>query len=152
VANKNPTPGEITVMAGGAVALIFSFFDFYTSDSVTVAGRTFEGASATVWSNGLFPVATLMVLFAVIAGALVAVGRFSGTGLRTLPMGFSWEQLYFILGLVATIYAIAYLIVDKGGLSFGVGFWFVLIGCIATLVGAALIARERTSGAVPPTP
>ena len=30
---RNPTPAEIVIMASGAVALIFSFFDFYKVDS-----------------------------------------------------------------------------------------------------------------------
>jgi hypothetical protein len=140
---KNPTPGEITMMAGGAVALIFSFFDFYTSDSITIAGRTIGGGSVNAWSSGLFPVATLMVLFVVVAAAFVALNAFANATLPQLPFGFSWEQLYLVLGLVATIYAIGWLLVGKGGYSFGIGFWFVLAGCVASLVGAVLLHRER---------
>jgi hypothetical protein len=154
VSNKNPTPGEITIMAGGAIALIFSFFDFYKSDSVTVGNTTFGGASANVYSSGLFPVATLMVVFAVVAAVLVALTRFANVKLPASPMGFTWGQIYLVLGFVATLYALAYLLVDKGGFSFGIGFWLVLIGCVATLVGAILMQREGADrpSAPPPSP
>jgi hypothetical protein len=154
MADKNPTPGEITIMAGGAVALIFSFFDFYKSDSLTVGNTTFGGHSLNVYSSGLFPVATLMVVFAVVAGVLVALTRFANVKLPASPMGFTWDQVYLILGAVATLYALAYLLVDKGGLSFGIGFWLVLIGCVATLVGAVLLQREGSArpSAPPPAP
>jgi hypothetical protein len=151
VADSNPTPGEITIMAGGAVALIFSFFDFYKSDSITIGTRSIGGGSANVWSSGLFPTATLMVIFAAAAAILVAITRFGKVNLPSPPFGFTWEQIYLVLGLVATIYALAYLLVDKGGLDFGIGFWLVLVGCIATLVGAVLLERERSTRSAPPS-
>ena len=58
---KNPTPGEILVMAGAGVALIFSFLPFYKVEILNTSDST------TAWGAGLFPVATLIPIFAVIA-------------------------------------------------------------------------------------
>ena len=47
MADRRPSPGEITIMASGAVAFIFSFFDFYDYGG-------FGGGGADAWSSGLF--------------------------------------------------------------------------------------------------
>ena len=143
---KNPTPGEITVMAGAAVALIGSFLDFYSLD--------FAGASddRSTWSSGLFPVATLMVIFAVIIGVLVALTKFANMRLPDRIAGFTWDQIYLVLGFFAALYAVAYLLVDKGAYDYGIGFWLVLIGCIASFVGAILLQRERAGSRRPGSP
>jgi hypothetical protein len=135
--SKNPTPGEITVMGGGLVALIGSFLDFYEVDIGTFS----EGQNA--WSSGLFPVATLMVIFAVIMGVLVALVRFGNLRLSDRVLGFTWEQLFLVLGFFSALYAVAWLLRSKGGFDYGIGFWLVLIGCLAAFVGALLLQRER---------
>ena len=56
--NTTPTPGEITIMAAGAVALVFSFLKFYKAPV--------GPGHVSAWGSGLFPVATLMVIFVVI--------------------------------------------------------------------------------------
>ena len=53
--HKNPTPAEITIMAAGAVGLIFSFFDFYKIDAIRLGSQSFGGDSVNVWSSGLSP-------------------------------------------------------------------------------------------------
>lgn len=134
---KNPTPGEITIMAAAVVALIFSFFDFYSFDVGTFS------SSASVWSTGLFPVATLMVIFVIIMGLQVGLTKFARANFADRVLGFSWVQIHLVLGFFATLYAVAYLLLNKGGADFGIGFWFILISCIAALVGAVLLQRER---------
>ena len=57
-----------------------------------------------------------------------------------------------VLGFFAALYALAWLIKNKGGLDFGIGFWFILIGCIASLVGAVLLLRERAGSREPGGP
>lgn len=148
--SKSPTPGEITIMAGGVVALIFSFFRFYSLPSASIAGRSFGGGGVSAWSSGLFPVATVMVILAVISAVVVALKKFTSVSLPDRVMGFTWEQIHLVLGFFAALYAVAFLLVDKGGYDFGIGFWFVLIGCIASLVGAILLLRERTGSSSPP--
>ena len=76
-----PTPGEITIMAGGAVALIFSFFDFYSYRQLRGSGGT------SVWGSGLFPVATLMVIFVVIMALQVALTKFAHVNLTRARSG-----------------------------------------------------------------
>jgi hypothetical protein len=147
--DTKPTPGEITIMAAGVVALIFSFFDFWGSPSVTVAGQEIGGGGTSVWGKGLFPIATLMVLFVVIMAAHIALTKFANVQLPERVAGFSWVQVHLILGFFATLYAVAFLLV-KSGLDRKVGFWFILAACIAALVGAILLSKERAGGSSTP--
>jgi hypothetical protein len=139
---KSPTPGEIIIMVSGGVALIFSFFDFYSVDTA------FGGNGISAWSSGLFPVATLMVIFVTVMALQIALTKFANVSLPERVAGLTWEQVHLVLGFFAALYAIAYLLVSKGSADFGIGFWFVLIGCIGALVGAVMLQRERTGGPV----
>ncbi|HKF90460.1 MAG TPA: hypothetical protein VKC52_03180 [Acidimicrobiia bacterium] len=140
---KNPTPGEIVVMAGAGLALIFSFLPFY---KIEVANFS-DNSSA--WDSGLFPVATLIPIFAVIAGMLVALVRFGNV--QYPPggfLGFTRNTLLLALTFFAAILAVAYLIADKpAATSLGFGYWFVLIGAVGSLVGAALMMNEAQTRA-----
>lgn len=130
-----PTPGEITILAAGAVALVSSFLDFYT----------FGDAGVNVWSSGLFPIAALMVVFVVIMAFQVALTRLAHVEITSRPFGFTWVQIHLVLGFFATVYAVAYLLSDRGfGTDLGIGFWGILVACVAALFGAALLQRERT--------
>jgi hypothetical protein len=130
------TPGEIVVMAAGAVTLIFSFFPFFTFDQFG------ESDDVTAWGDGLFPVATLIVIFAVIAAVLVAITKFANVSFTGL-LGFSLTQLLLVLGFFSAIVALAYLLVEKGAYDFGFGYWLVLIGALGSVVGAVLVRNER---------
>ena len=134
--NTKVTPGEIVVMAGGAVALIFSFLPFYTLD----LGPVDDDVSA--WGEGLFPVATLIVIFAVIAGLLVVLTKFANMTIAGF-LGFGFTQLLLAASFFSAILALAYLLRDNGGADFGFGYFLVLIGSLATLVGSILIVNER---------
>ena len=140
---KNPTPGEIVVMAGAGVALIFSFLPFY---KIEVANFS-DNSSA--WDSGLFPVATLIPIFAVIAGVLVALVRFGNV--QYPPggfLGFTRNTLLLALTFFAAILAVAYLIADKpAATSLDFGYWFVLTGAVGSLVGAALMMNEAQTRA-----
>ncbi|HEY3096470.1 MAG TPA: hypothetical protein VGK05_06500 [Acidimicrobiia bacterium] len=138
---KNPTPGEIVVMAGAGVAFLFSFFPFYS-------GRGGIG-NTSAWGSGLFPVATLIVLFAVAAGVVVALVRFANVQYpRNGFLGFGFHQLLLALTSFATILALAFLIVDNGPFyRLGFGFWFVFIGATATLVGAVIMMNDAKTRA-----
>jgi hypothetical protein len=138
---KNPTPGEIVVMAGAGTVLLFSFFPFYS-------GRAGLG-STNAWGSGLFPVSTLIVIFAVAAGALVALVRFANV--QYPPggfLGFGYHQLLLALTFFATTLSFAFLVVDKGPFAkLGVGFWLVFLGSLATLVGAVIMTNEAKARA-----
>jgi hypothetical protein len=141
--DKNPTPGEIVVMAGAAVALLFSFFPFYSTDFDNFSDDT------SAWGSGLFPVATLIPIFAVIAGVLVALVRFANV--RYPPggfLGFSWSTLLLALTAFSAILAVAFLINDRPvGTSLGFGFWLVLVGAVGSLVGAILMMNDSRTRA-----
>ena len=139
-ANK-PTPGEITVMAGGAVALIASFLDFI--------GAGDDGASS--WSSrAFFPLGWLIALFAVLVAVQVALARFAN--LKTEPRfaGLTWLQIDLLFAFFAVVLVVAWLIVDLFGADRKIGYWGMAIGAIAVFVGTILMVRERT--AAPGTP
>jgi hypothetical protein len=131
--------------------LVFSFFAFY---KLSILGFS---KSFNAWSGQkgalLFPLTTLVVLFGVIMAAHVAVTAFAANvNLPDRVLGLTWNQVHLALGFQATIMMITYLIRDKGGLTFGIGFWFMLIAAIALLVGAILRMREPAgSGSTPPS-
>jgi hypothetical protein len=133
---KQPTPGEWIIMVAGAVMLIFAFLPFFTN-----------GKSYSTFGQGLFPLATIIPLYGVIAGALVALTVFAGVQFPPRLLGFTMPQIYALLGLFATILAVGYLIVDKSGFDLGVGYFFELLGAIAVLVGGGLLLREQGSTA-----
>lgn len=129
---QSPTPGEITIMAAGAVMIIFSFVSF--------AGDT------STWGKGLFPIATLLPLYGLIMGLQIALTRFASLKLPDSVLGFSWEQVHLALGAMAAVMAVGWLLTDYG--SKQVGMWFEIIGGIALVVGAVMLQRERNTGAI----
>ncbi len=137
--DKQPTPGEIVIMASGAVALIFSFFDFYE-------GPFDSGFSA--WSSSLFPLATYIAIIGVIMAAQVALTKFANVTLPDRVGGFTWPQIHLVLAFFTVLIAVGFLIVDLGDRA--VGFWLSLIASIGLLVGAILLTKER-AGATPPS-
>lgn len=139
--DKNPKPGEIVVMAGAAVVLVFSFFPFF--------GGKAGADSINAWGSGLFPVATLIVLCAVAAGVLVALVRFAEVQYpREGIVGFAYHQVLLVLTSFATVVAFAYLIVAKGPFArLGFGFWMVFFGAVATLVGSVILTNDAKTRA-----
>jgi hypothetical protein len=140
---KNPTPGEILVLAGAGVALIFSFLPFYKVE----VGNFSQSTSA--WGSGLFPVATLIPIFAGAAGVLVALVRFANVQYPPVGfLGFGRNSLLLALTFFATVLAVAFLIANKPvATSLGFGFWFVLIGAVGSFVGAVVLMNEEKARA-----
>ncbi len=137
------TPGEIVVMAAGAVVLIFSFLPFFKLDQ---AGFSDD---ISAWGEGLFPVATLIIVFAVASAVLVVLTKFANMTISGF-LGFGFNQLLLALSFFSAILALAYLVVDKGPYDFGFGYFLVLIGALGSLVGAVLIMNERQGAVGPP--
>jgi hypothetical protein len=92
-----------------------------------------------------------MVLLVVVMAVQIALTRFASVDLGARPLGFSWEQIHLVLGFFATLLAVCWLLRSKVGADFGIGFWFILIACVAALVGAILLWRERV-GTHPDSP
>lgn len=143
---RTPTPAEIVIMASGAVALIFSFFDFYKVDG------PFGSDSQSAWSSGLFPLATYIPIIGVILGVGVALAVFAGVEMPEKIAGFTIPQVDLVLALFALLIGIGFLIRSKGGVDFGIGFWFLLIASIGMFVGAILQLQKPASSSPPPAP
>src|SRR6266511_181506 len=96
-------------MAGAGVAFIFSFAPFITYELLVTSD------SRSAWGSGFFPVATLIPIFAVVAGVLVALVKFANVRYPSSGvLGFGWHSLLLALTFFAAILTVAYLIVDKG--------------------------------------
>jgi len=133
-ARRAPDAAEITVLAGAGVVLLASFLAFYE-----VSAGPFSD-SRNAWGKGLFPLATLIVLFAVAAGVLVLV-RVLGAEVPDRIVSFSRAQIVLVCGGFAALQSVAFLVVDHAGADFGVGYWLMLLGSLAVLVGAILQFR-----------
>jgi hypothetical protein len=129
---QSPTPGEITIMAAGAVMLIFSFLHF--------AGDT------SAWGSHLFPIATLLPLYGLVMALQIALTKFASVKLPANVLGFTWEQIHLALGTMAALMAIGWLLTDYGNKQ--IGMWFEILGGIALVVGAVMLQRERNTGAI----
>jgi hypothetical protein len=136
--NTTPNPAEITVLAGAGIVLIFSFLSFY---EISLGGFS---DSTNAWGTGLFPLATLIVLFAVVAGLLVGL-ELLGVDVPDRIATFSRPQLLLVCGGFATLQSLAFLIVDHSAADLGIGFYLMLLGSVAVLVGAIMIFREAPS-------
>jgi hypothetical protein len=133
---QSPTPGEITIMAAGAVMIIFSFLHF--------AGKGHGAVSS--WGTGAFPIATLLPLYGLVMALQIALTKFASVKLPDHVLGFTWEQIHLSLGAMAALMAIGWLLTDTGGKQ--IGQWFEILGGIALVVGAVLLQRERNTGAI----
>ena len=127
-----PTTSELTIMIAGAVMLVASFLDF--------AGDT------SAWGRYLFPVATLLPLYGLIMAVQIALTKFGGVSLPDRLVGFTWEQVHLVLGIMAGLMAVAWLITDTGDKQ--IGEWLEVLGGIALAVGAVMMQRERQTGAI----
>jgi hypothetical protein len=125
---EKPSLFDWIMMGGGIVTLLFSFLAFYKFGSV----------SRSAWGSGLFPIATYVALFGLIIGGSTALRIFAGTKLPEPLVGFTWKQIRLALAIFAGLLMLGYLIVDKGGLSFGIGFWVMFLGTIALVVGTVM--------------
>ena len=129
---QTPTPAEITIMAAGAVMLIFSFLHF--------------AGDRSAWGSGAFPIATLLPLYGLVMALQIALTKFAGVKLPDSLLGFSWEQVHLALGSMAALMAIGWLLTDYGDKQ--IGEWFEILGGIALVVGAVMLQRERSTGAI----
>jgi hypothetical protein len=131
-----PTTSELIIMIAGAVMLVASFLKFAQIDV----------KSANAWGQYLFPIATLLPLYGVIMAAQIALTKFASVKLPEDLVGFTWEQVHLVLGLLAGFMAIGWLISDIHGK--GIGFWLEILGGIALAVGGVMMQRERQTGAI----
>jgi hypothetical protein len=129
---QSPTPGEIIIMAAGAVMIVFSFLHF--------------AADRSAWGSGLFPIATLLPLYGLVMALQIALTKFASVKLPDTVLGFTWEQVHLALGAMAALMAFGWLVTDYGDKQ--IGMWFEILGGFALVVGAVLLQRERNTGAI----
>jgi hypothetical protein len=130
-----PTTSELIIMIAGAIMLVASFLKFAQVDK-----------SASAWGQYLFPIATLLPLYGVVMAAQIALTKFANVKLPEQVVGFTWEQVHLVLGLLAGFMAIGWLITDIHGK--GIGYWLEILGGIALAVGGVMMQRERQTGAI----
>ncbi|HTD51147.1 MAG TPA: hypothetical protein VK771_11135 [Acidimicrobiia bacterium] len=129
---SSPTPAELTIMIAGAVMLIGSFFDF--------------AGSVNAWGTYLFPVATLLPLYGTVMALEIGLTKFANVSLPQRVVGFTWEQVHLVLGIMAGCMAVGWLVTDLS--SRGFGYWLEVLGGIAVAAGAVVLQRERNTGAI----
>jgi hypothetical protein len=160
VNGKKLSPAGIVIMVGGVVMLIGSFLAFYKyslgSLGISAADRAAARAvgvklpegnsiSWSAWThNGapLFPLTILPVLLGLIMALQVGLTNLANVRLPERVLGFDWKQIHLLCGAQAALLMVLYLIVNKEGASFGVGFWLMLLASIALVVGAVMLSRE----------
>ena len=130
--SKQLKPGEIAIVAGGVVGLIASF----------LAWVDVGGFSANAWDDGLFPTYTWPALFGVVMAVLVLLTTFGNVALPDRPLGFTWQQIFLVLGFYSVLITFSFLI---AGEEFGIGYFLAFLAAIATLVGAVMVWREGSS-------
>jgi hypothetical protein len=143
--NLKLTPGEILIGLGALVTFVFSFLHFWTFPSTSFRGLTVSARDLSAWSSILVPTATLIVLFTLIMGLQVVLANLFNVDLGPGIGGFTWPQVHLALGFFAVIDSLAFMVVDKGGYSVGIGLVFMLIGSVVCFVGAVLITNERAT-------
>ncbi len=131
------TVGEIVIVAAGAVALVASFLPWYELE------EALGDASASAWSSGLFPLATLVPILGTIMAVQVLVDRVSGAALPRRLGDFTWEQIHLVAAVVAAVLVFCYLVVDRRGADLGFGFYLEILAAAALVSGAVMIRKER---------
>lgn len=132
---KPVRPAWVVLMVASAVTFVFSFTDFY------LVGDGFASESVSAWGKGLFPLATMVPLLGLVAGALAAIRAFGNVTPPTI-LTFTPRQQSLVVTLPALLIMIGFLIVD--GPPKGSGFWFLFMGSIGLVAGAVMDAVDTT--------
>lgn len=152
---SGPAPSDWVLIGAGVVLLVGSFLPTYSEGD----------ESLKAWDSPFFPLYLIPVLFGVIVAVHVAVTAFSGAKVPGRVLGIDWDRIYLALGVWATFMMIGFLIshtnfvvedfdIDDPGK--GAGFWLMLLGSIAMIVGAVVRQQEgdrpAAAAAAPPPP
>jgi hypothetical protein len=127
VAANRPTPGESTMIVGGVLAVVASFLD--------------GTLGTTAWGDGAFPIVTLIPIYSGAVAILVAFSRFGNVRFPPRVIGFTWPQLYLVLGFLASVMAVCWIIVAEDLADAGLD--GMLVGSLLVVVGALLSQRGR---------
>lgn len=152
-----PRPGQIAILAGGAVCFIFSFFGWFDNDYKTGSAWTGPGDSSKF---GLSPLTIWPALLGLIAAGVLAAKLFGNVNLPDRILGLEWKALNVVLAFPGLLIMLSILIMDVGELDKGIGIWLSLLGAIALFAGAIMeLSADEGAGtgggggsAAPPSP
>jgi hypothetical protein len=135
---KRAEPGWLLLSVAGLAALLGSFLPFYTFSG---------GGSATVWSRGLFPTATLIPLLGFAIGLEALFVLLRGHEPRSPFLNFTWEQVRLAVGAVMILLALSYLVQDRAGGTLGAGYVVLALSALATFGGGVMTRRVQLARA-----
>ena len=126
------------LLAGGAVLVISSFFDWFGEGSF--------GYNA--YETDYFGlVGIMLVLMALVTAITVGLTTFAGTKLPADVLGFSWNQIYLTFAFTSTVVTVGYLF--TGHVKFGL--FLALLASLAMLAGAFMETQATAKPSGPPT-
>jgi hypothetical protein len=128
VAANQPTAGEWVMITGGALTLVGSFLD--------------GAGGGSAWSDGAFPIVTLIPIYAGAVAVMVLLSRFGSLRFPPRVMGFTWIQLYTVLGVLASVMALCWVAVGNDP---ELGLYLMLVGALGVVAGAVSSQRPGTS-------
>lgn len=109
--------------------------------------------SSNVFGDLAFPVATFVWLFGILAGLHIVLTTFANVDLPERVLDFTWSQIHLALAGFCALVMVFWLVAsdwpDKG-----IGFYLLLLGSIALVVGAVMRLQQAPSpagGSTPPT-
>jgi hypothetical protein len=136
VNRRRLTPANIVILAGGALMLLASFLAFYQYKIGGVSAGT-----SNAWDHGNFMVATLPALLGTFMALQVGLQAFSNIDMPARLLGLTWDQVHLVFSLQALLMMLAFL--GRARLNFaelrvtfGVGFWLMLLASIGLVVAA----------------
>jgi hypothetical protein len=126
------TVGEMVIIGAAAVSLLFSFFPWYG-----------DPVDRSAWGSGLFPLATLVPILALVMLVQILVDKLSVATLPRRLGDFTWEQIHLVAAVGAAVIVFCFLLQDRGGVDLGIGFYFNLLAAAGLVTGAVMIRGER---------
>jgi hypothetical protein len=109
--------------------------------ALTVAASFIDGAlGTTAWATGAFPVVSLIPLYCGFVALLVVLTRFGNRRFAPRLMGFTWPQVYLVLGVLAAVMAAGWIIAGENN---DAGLYAMFAGALLVVGGALLSQRGR---------
>jgi hypothetical protein len=174
----NLRPGQIAILAAGVILVIFSFLTFYDvggAEADTLDSQCEEIADTdrsdipddfqdefdqavsacglldgtTAWSSQFgLPLFTWPALIGLAVAGIVAADAFTNFDPPEVA-GFSAPQLLTGLAFAGALMMVGFLIMGtEEGQTFGIGFWFMLLGSLALLAGTVMELLQGPAGSV----